>query len=342
MAWPPKPEDTPGRLPALTKPLTVNSDEPDQRLPVPIRRASLFLGGPTASGKSRVGFLLAEKLGGEIISVDSMQVYRGLDIGTAKPSAEERSRVAHHLVDILDLNEAFDAAQFASRAQAAAADILKRGRVPIFCGGTGLYFKALLDGLGEAPDSDPVLRAELEQSPLEALLLELQERDPETYERIDRKNPRRVFRAVEVLRLTGQTVTSQRARWETESPGDTVFFAGLERDPEDLKRRIDLRVDEMFAQGLEDETKRLLERGLEANRWAMQAIGYRQVVDYLRGGPSREETIALIKQRTRKYSKKQMTWFRRQARVQWFPVASDESLQKIADAVADAFARFRV
>lgn len=313
----------------------------DERLPAGIRQGSLFLGGPTASGKSHVGFLLAQKLGGEIISVDSMQVYRGLDIGTAKPSTEERERVPHHLVDILDLTEAFDAAQFAARAQGAAADILKRGRIPIFCGGTGLYFKALLDGLGESPGSDPALRAELEQRPLEELLVELQARDPGTHERIDRKNPRRVIRAVEVLRLTGRSFSDQRARWESESEAGPVFFAGLDREPEDLKRRIDARVDEMFAQGLEDETKRLLERGLEANRAAMQAIGYRQVVDYLRGGPSREETIALIKQRTRQYAKRQMTWFRRQARVQWFSVSPEESLEKIADAVADAFAQYR-
>jgi tRNA dimethylallyltransferase len=306
-----------------------------------IRRQSLFLGGPTASGKSRVGFLLAERLGGEIISVDSMQVYRGLDIGTAKPSPEERARVPHHLVDILDLNETFDAAQFAALAKIAAADILKRGRTPIFCGGTGLYFKALLEGLGEAPDSNPVLRAELEKCPLEELLLELQARDPETYERIERKNPRRVIRAVEILRLTGQPVTSQRARWETGPGENTVFFAGLERNPDDLKRRIDLRVDAMFAQGLEAETRRLLGLGLEANRVAMQAIGYCQVVEYLRGGLSREDTIALIKQRTRKYAKRQRTWFRCQARVQWFPVASDESMENIADAVAGAFTRFR-
>lgn len=322
----------------------MNRDEPDEqgeRLPVDIRRQSLFLGGPTASGKSRVGHLLAEGLGGEIISVDSMQVYRGLDIGTAKPSPEERAHVPHHLVDILDLSESFDAAQFAARAQMAAADILKRGRVPIFCGGTGLYFNALLDGLGKSPDSNPVMRAELEQCPLEELLLELLARDPETYERIDRKNPRRVIRAVEVLRLTGQIVTPQRARWETEPEASPVFFAGLERDPEDLKRRIDLRVDEMFALGLEAETRRLLGLGLEANRSAMQAIGYHQVVDYLRGGLSHEDTIALIKQRTRKYAKRQMTWFRRQARVQWFPVGPEESLEKIAGAVGEAFTRFR-
>jgi tRNA dimethylallyltransferase len=313
----------------------------DETLPTGIRQKSLFLGGPTASGKSRVGFLLAERLGGEIITVDSMQVYRGLDIGTAKPSPEERVRVPHHLVDILDLNEAFDASQFASRAQVAAADILKRGRVPIFCGGTGLYFKALLDGLGESPGSDPVLRAALEQTPLEELLAELQARDPEAFERIDRKNPRRVIRAVEVLRLTGHNVTAQRARWAAEPVENPVFFAGLERDPEDLKRRIEVRVDEMFAQGLEAETRRLLAFGLETNRNAMQAIGYSQMVDFLHGVRSLEDTFALIKQRTRKYSKRQMTWFRRQARVQWFPVSPEESLEKIAGSVADAFAKFR-
>ena len=175
--------------------------------------APVFLAGPTAVGKSAVALALAESLGGEIISVDSMQVYRGLDLGTAKPSAAERARVPHHLLDVVELSEAFDAAQFVRLATAAVVEIQARGRVPIFCGGTGLYFKAWLEGLGEAPPSDARVRAELEAAPLSELLAELEQRDPLTYARIDRQNPRRVIRAVEVIRLTGKPFSAQRANW---------------------------------------------------------------------------------------------------------------------------------
>ena len=163
----------------------------------------LCLTGPTATGKSEVALLLAERLGGEIISIDSMQVYRGLDIGTAKPSAAEQRRVPHHLIDVVELTEPFDAAQFARLAQAALQEIQARGHRPILCGGTGLYFKAFLEGLGEAPPADAALRAQLEAAPLPELLSELQRDDPATFAKIDRQNPRRVIRAIEVMRLTG-------------------------------------------------------------------------------------------------------------------------------------------
>ena len=177
----------------------------------------VFITGPTAVGKSEIALRLAEQIGGEIISADSMQVYRGLDIGTAKPSPADRARVPHHLIDICDLTESFDAAQFARLAHRAVAEIQSRGRVPIFCGGTGLYFKAFLEGLGEAPPADATLRAELEAAPLKKLLAELRERDPTAYEKIDRQNPRRVIRAVEVIRLTGKPFSAQRAEWKSEA-----------------------------------------------------------------------------------------------------------------------------
>jgi tRNA dimethylallyltransferase len=313
------------------------------RLPV---NHPVFLVGPTASGKSAVTLELVTRLGGEIISVDSMQVYRGLDIGTAKPSAEERARVPHHLIDVVNLGESFDAAKFVELARHAENEIRSRHRLPIFCGGTGLYFKAYLEGLGEAPPTDEQLRRELEAAPLEELLTELAARDPETFARIDCKNPRRVIRAVEVIRLTGKPFSAQRAEWRTSrsSPGDdahsekdqslrtspaTKVF-GLLRSPEDLRRRIDVRVDDMFARGLVDETRALLSRGLEKNRTAMQAIGYRQVVEHLRGERSLAETIELVKIRTRQFAKRQMTWFRRQLSVEWLPVNSNSNAADVA------------
>jgi tRNA dimethylallyltransferase len=297
-------------------------------------RAPLWLAGPTAVGKSEVALLLAEQLGGEIITVDSMQVYRGLDIGTAKPSTADRARVPHHLLDVVGLAEPFDAAKFIMLAQTAVQQIQERGRIPILCGGSGLYFKALLDGLGEAPPADPALRAELEAAPLADLLRELAGRDPATFERIDRQNPRRVVRALEVIRLTGRPFSEQRAVWPAVEPSRTThhaprFFA-LSRSSEDLRKRIDARVDQMFAKGLVAETRALLQHGLEQNRTAMQAIGYRQVVEHLRGERPLAETISLVKIRTRQFAKRQMTWFRLQLPATWIEVRADEGMQAVA------------
>jgi tRNA dimethylallyltransferase len=295
-------------------------------------KSPIFIAGPTAVGKSEIALLLAEQLGGEIISADSMQVYRGLDIGTAKPAPAERARVPHHLIDVCELIENFDAAQFIRLAQKAVEEIRSRNRTPIFCGGTGLYFKAFLSGLGEVPATNPELRAELEAASFESLLRELRERDPAAYEKIDKQNPRRVIRAVEVIRLTGKKFSEQRAEWKTEarSKEQGLRFFCFTRTSEDLHARVNARVDAMFARGLVDETRGLLTRGLEQNKTAMQAIGYRQVVEHLRGERGLAETIELVKSRTRQFAKRQLTWFRRQFDPEWIELKPDESLEKCA------------
>jgi tRNA dimethylallyltransferase len=275
-------------------------------------------------GKSEIALALAEQLGGEIISADSMQVYRGLDIGTAKPSPAERARVPHHLIDICDLTESFDAAQFIRLAQKAVEEIQARGRVPVFCGGTGLYFKAFLSGLGEAPSANPELRAELEALPFEALLRELRERDPEAYEKIDKQNPRRVIRAVEVIRLTGKKFSEQRAngspRSRVQGPKFFLFHAPAGRfaRAHQRPRGCDVRA----RAGGRD--ARIAQHGLEQNQTAMQAIGYRQVVEHLRGERSLAETIELVKIRTRQFAKRQLTWFRRQLDPEWIELKPEQ------------------
>jgi len=300
--------------------------------------APAFIAGPTAVGKSAVALHLAELLGGEIISVDSMQVYRGLDLGTAKPSPAEQARARHHLVDVAELTETFDAACFLRLATAAVQDIHSRSRVPIFCGGTGLYFSAWLNGLGEAPPTDPAMRTLLESTPLPELLAELEQRDPETFARIDRENPRRVVRAVEVIRLTGRPFSAQRAAW----PADpklklpTPIWC-LSREPADLRARIEARVDAMFTAGLVAETRTLLEHGLEHNRTAMQAIGYRQVVEHLRGERGLAETIALVKTKTWQFARRQGTWFRRQLAVEPVPLSVDTDALTVARQLAERF-----
>lgn len=297
----------------------------------------IFIAGPTAVGKSAVALDLAERLNGEIISVDSMQVYRGLDIGTAKPTLEERKKIPHHLIDVAELDETFDAAKFCSLAKKAVTETQLRNRIPIFCGGTGFYFKAFLEGIGDAPPSDPELRRALEKVPLEDLLSELKGHDPVTHEKIDRQNPRRVIRAVEVIRLTGKPFSAQRSAW-SKPPADPNLQAccfGFSRTNSDLHRRIEIRVDEMFASGLVAETENLLKRGLEKNQTAMQAIGYRQVVEHLRGERSLPETIELVKIRTRQFAKRQLTWFRRRMNLKWIPMIS-ENLEAVVAAIAES------
>jgi tRNA dimethylallyltransferase len=297
---------------------------------------SIFLAGPTAVGKSALALEIAERVRGEIISVDSMQVYRGLDIGTAKATAEERARVRHHLIDVCELDEEFNAARFIQLAAAAAEEIVQQGHVPVFCGGTGLYFKALIEGIGEAPPGDASLRAQLESTPPDILLAELKNADPATYDRIDRRNLRRVVRAVEVVRLTGKPVGAQRAKWFTASdrlPRPRLF--GLKRTTMDLSQRIEARVEEMFARGLVAETRKLLGEGLERNRVAMQALGYRQVEEYLRGVRSLKPTIDLVKTRSRQFARRQMTWFRTQLPMEWLELEPETILAQTAEHILE-------
>lgn len=307
----------------------------------------LYIGGPTAVGKSQVALSLAERLGGEILSVDSMQVYRGMDIGTDKPTAAEQQRVPHHLIDLVPVTHPFDVAQYVVLAHQAEQAVRKRGRLPIFCGGTGLYIKAFLEGIGDAPPPDPGLREELEATELADLLEELYRLDPETYHIVDRRNARRVIRAVEVCRLTGRPFSEQKAHWSHNDKPDTPakvprsqpFCFGLTRAAADLEHRLSHRVDQMFNDGLVDETRRLLEAGLAKNRSAMQALGYRQAIDYLEGKRSLADTVAHVKRRTRLFTKRQLTWFRHQMRLNWLTIARTTSTERVAERIAEEFLR---
>ena len=294
----------------------------------------IVIAGPTAVGKTAVAIHVAQQLGCEIISVDSMQVYRGMDIGTAKPSIEERRSIPHHLLDIVDVTEPFDAARFARLAHAAMRDIQSRNRVPVLTGGTGLYFKAVIEGVGEAPSADPALRSKLESTALDELLAELQQCDPALYARIDKKNPRRVIRAIEVIRQTGRPFSEQRSNWQTASPAENLSASVvLTRSTDDLRHRIDIRVEEMFQRGLVEETRELMRGGLAQNRTAMQALGYRQVAEYLDGKLSLPDTIALVKVRTRQYAKRQLTWFRRHLNAQWIELLPGSTAAEAANTI---------
>ncbi|MFO1458678.1 MAG: tRNA (adenosine(37)-N6)-dimethylallyltransferase MiaA [Verrucomicrobiota bacterium] len=296
----------------------------------------LILAGPTAVGKSAVALELAHQLNGEILSVDSMQVYRGLDIGTAKPTPAERSRIPHHGVDVVGLDDTFDAARFVALAGEIIPAIQSRGRVPILCGGTGLYFNAWMNGLGDAPAPDPDLRSRLEALPTPVLLEELARTDPVTFDDIDPDNWRRLVRAVEVIRITGRPFSSQRARWPERAPMLAGRSFGLWRNRPDAVARIDSRVDAMFRNGLMDETRSLLALGLARNRTASQAIGYRQVLEHLEGLRGPLETREQVKIKTRQFAKRQMTWFRGQMDLEWLEIATNEEPTKTAERILAA------
>jgi len=287
----------------------------------------IFIAGPTASGKSAVAMEVAKKKGGEIISVDSMQVYCGLDIGTAKPTTEEKAAVTHHLVDAIQIDEAFDASKFVEFTKAT----IKKIAQPIFCGGTGLYFQAWQQGLGASPGGEPKLRSELEGLETEALLQELQRKDPETHAKIDRRNRRRIVRAVEVIRLTQKPFSEQRAEWSGKAPEN--FFV-LAREREDLRKRINVRVDAMFKTGLVAETCSL-RSALEANAVARQALGYRQVIEHLQGERDLPDTVARVKSRTWQFARRQMTWFRNMDGTRTLNVSPDEVSTITAQRIVD-------
>lgn len=288
--------------------------------------------GPTAVGKSRVAVDLALRFGGEVISGDSIQVYRGFDLGTDKPSAEARRGVPHHLIDIVGPEVQFTAADFVREALSAAEGIAARGRRPIVAGGTGLYLKALCDGLFPGPGRDPALRAALEaearEKGLEALFRRLEAVDPEYARKIRGRDRIRIVRALEVHAATGRPISEHFRATESPVKGRTVVRLGLRLEREEINRRIDARVDRMFERGLVDEVRGLLKRGVPETAPPFRALGYSHVLRHLRGEIGRDEAAALTKTDTRHYAKRQMTWFRKMAGVVWFSPDDGPALEE--------------
>ena len=284
----------------------------------------IFLVGPTAVGKSAVALELARMFDAELVSADSMQVYRGMDIGTAKPTAEEQALVPHHLIDVCEVSEVFDAKRFMEMATQVIDGIHARGRKALVVGGTGLYVRALRHGLFEGPPRNEKLRERLEKMDAAELFEELERLDPATAKRIDHKNPRRLVRALEVFHETGQSISELQKEWGREV-GDIVS-AGfmLNRDRKDLHARIERRIDQQIIAGWVEEVRRLLKNGLEKNPTAMQAAGYRELAAHVRGKLSLVEAVALIKTRTRQLAKRQLTWFRREPQLDWLELGREE------------------
>ncbi len=290
--------------------------------------------GPTASGKTRLSVQLAEHLGAEIVSFDSMQVYRGMDIGTAKPSMEERRGIVHHMMDVAEPFEEYSVSRYVNQADIIVQDILARGKPVVLVGGTGLYVDSLVAGREFAPFPQTGLREELtkiaEEQGISVLVERLRAVDPVAAESIHPSNQKRIIRALEVYLETGKTITEHNRETQSKPPKYAPVWIGLDYvNRAALYARIDKRVEEMFAQGLLDEVRRLLDSGIPASATAMQAIGYKEAVAHLRGEASEEDAIAAIQLATRHYAKRQRTWFRRNEKVHWLELEDSPDFDEV-------------
>ena len=286
--------------------------------------------GPTASGKTALAVALAKQFNGEVVSADSMQIYRKLNIGTAKPTAEEMQGVPHHMLDVADPGDSYSVSRYEKEATACVEDILSRGKLPILCGGTGLYVDALIRGGGFLESGvDSGLRAQLEEEwdarGGEAMLQRLASFDPDSAARLHLNDKKRIIRAVEVYLQTGITITEHNARTAALPPRYDAVMIGLRTEPRQiLYSRIDRRVTKMLDAGLEQEARQLLESGDLAGT-AAQAIGYKEMLAYFRGEATLEQAADLIRQKSRNYAKRQLTWFQRDDRVHWITYNQPES-----------------
>ena len=288
--------------------------------------------GPTAVGKTEASLAVAERLGAEIVSVDSMQIYRGMDVGTAKPARAEMNRVPHHLIDLRDPDHELTVAEYQELGRAAIEDIAGRGRLPLLVGGSGLYFRALVDDLEFPPRSEDVRRAlelEAEELGAGALYARLQDVDPVAAARIEPGNVRRIVRALEVIEITG-TRFSDNVTWERYESRYELAVAGLERDRNDLNRRIDERVGAMLDAGLVEEAEAIRRTG--AGRTASQALGYRQIFDEAR------DARDAISKATRRFARRQLSWFKVDPRVVWFDAAAPGLEDRLVAFFEDALA----
>ncbi len=298
-----------------------------------------FLTGPTAAGKSAVGVELAERIGAEIVSLDSMALYRRMDIGTAKPSPEQLGRVAHHLIDVLEPHEEYSLAQYVAAAGRVAAEIAARGRRVLFVGGTPLYLKGLLRGIFDGPPADWELRRRLiEESQRRGegwLHAQLAKVDPAAAARLHPRDVRRLVRALEVYEKTGRPISELQRQFDVGRPAADCRVFLLEWPRSELHARIDLRVDAMFSAGLVDEVRRLLAEPRPLSRTARQAVGYREAIEHLEGRQTLPATVELVCRHTRQLAKRQGTWFRSLSECRPIPIAGQLDAAAVAGQIAE-------
>ena len=286
--------------------------------------------GPTASGKTGLAVALARRYNGEVVSCDSMQIYRTMDVGTAKPTEEEKDGIVHHMIDIVDPAETFSVGRYVEMADPVVQDILSRGKTCVVCGGTGLYAESLMAGRSFAPYPETGRRQALEQlaerEGIEAVLKLLRQVDPESAARLHPSDRRRIIRAVEIWQETGKTITQHNLETQAIPPRYDPVWIGLDyADRAELYRRIDLRVEIMVRDGLWKEIEDLLACGVPSTATSLQAIGYKEPLMALRGEITRQEAIEKIQQKSRRYAKRQLTWFRRNKAMHWIIRHADEA-----------------
>jgi len=298
----------------------------------PKRKNLLIILGPTCVGKSTTAIQIAGIINGEIINCDSRQVYKGFDIGTDKMTLDQRGNIPHHLLDIISSSAPFNAADFIKLALEAIGKIRKKNKIPIITGGTGLYLKALLDGLFPQGKSDPNIRnrleAEAEANGLKSLSDRLKTVDPQYAEKIGTNDKFRIIRALEVFEATNMSLTEQFAQTRSFVADFHVLRIGLKMDRQILYTNIEKRVDKMFKKGLVNEVKKLLDKGVKAESPPFRALGYKHVLKHLRGELTLEEAVKLTKRDTRHYAKRQMTWFRKMEGIEWFNPEEFESIEE--------------
>jgi tRNA dimethylallyltransferase len=295
-------------------------------------KQNILILGVTASGKGQLAFSLAQSLGAEIISIDSMKVYRRMDIGTGKPPGQAREKIPYHLIDVVEPSESFSVATFLELANDAVEQIKSRKRPIIAVGGTALYIKALLYGLFEGPGTDEQVRVELRAlagAEGAGLYRELEKIDPEAAERISPNDTKRIIRALEVYKITGKPISSFQRQWNAKETGHNWTIIGLRRQKTEESRRINARVKRMIEAGLVDEVQSLLAEDKPLSKQARCAIGYAEIIDYLAGVMTLEDAIELIKKNTRRLAKSQRTWFRTFQNVNWLDIEPEESAEKI-------------
>lgn len=283
----------------------------------------LAIVGPTASGKTTLSILLAEKLHGEIISADSRQIYKFLNIGTAKPIPEDLHRVPHHFIDILDPDQEYNAAEYGQQARSKIEELLKQGTQPIIVGGSGLYVRAIIDGFFHGPGKDSEIREQLEKEAqrfgAEMLFEKLKRIDPVSAAKMDASKVRRVVRALEVYYTTGKPISDLHSTQETRAPFEVLQYA-LEWERKTLYDCINHRIDKMMEKGLVEEVRELKTRGYMSDLNALNTVGYKETFDFIEGKLTKEEMVRLIKQNSRRFAKRQLTWFRADKRVRWISV----------------------
>ena len=305
----------------------------------------ICIAGPTASGKTALAVKLAKELHGEVVSCDSMQIYRRMDIGTAKPSREEMEGIVHHMLDVVEPDEDFSVSRYCSLATPIVEDILRRGKTAIIAGGTGLYMDSLIRGNAFAPFPSTGMREKLEaqadQEGMEAMLSLLHTIDPDCAQRLHLADRKRILRALEVYYETGETITAHNRKTQEIPPKFCPLWLGLDFDPRaDLYRRIDQRVDLMVSQGLLEEIEALLRSGIPEKCTAMQAIGYKEFVSALHGECTPEEAASQVKQASRHYAKRQLTWFRRNKAIHWLTRTAQDGPEEILDRARRIIAEF--